>query len=155
MITFVKGNLITLAKEKKFDAIAHQANCFCTMRSGIAPQIAAAFPTAYEADQNTKRGDAWKMGTCSMGQDPESGTFVFNVYGQYGWNRNFPAYGTNHEKLREGLVHMEEICNGLGLETIGFPKIGCGLAGGNWSRVLLMIEEIFEGYEVTIVEFEP
>lgn len=154
MITFVKGNLITLAKEKKFDAIAHQANCFCTMRSGIAPQIAKAFPEAYEADQNTERGNAGKMGTCSMGQDRESGTFVFNIYGQYGWNRNFPAYGTDHVKLEKGLVDMEEICNELGLETIGFPKIGCGLAGGDWTKVLQMIETIFEGYEVTIVEYE-
>ena len=40
------------------------------------------------------------------------------------------------------------------LKPIGFPKIGCGLAGGNWGIVLPKIEEIFKDFDVTIVEFE-
>lgn len=43
MYNEIKGDLIELAKQGKFDVIAHGANCFCTMGSGIAPQMAKAF----------------------------------------------------------------------------------------------------------------
>lgn len=154
MITSVQGNLITLAQQNKFGAIAHQCNCFCTMRSGIAPKIAEAFPFAKEADDATERGDSSKLGSFSVGHDPKTGTMIFNIYGQYGWNRNFPSYGTNYEKLFSGLEEMREVCETMGVKTIGFPKIGCGLAGGNWGIVLPKIEEIFKDFDVTIVEFE-
>lgn len=154
MITFVKGDLIALSKEGKFDAIAHQCNCFCTMRSGIAPKIAQAFPVAFEADCSTERGDSDKMGTYSRGFDDRYDLHIFNIYGQYGWNRNFPAYGTNYEALFEGLERMKDFCTGLGAKRIGFPLIGCGLAGGDWNKVLPKIEELFKDFDVTIVEFD-
>ena len=39
----ISGDLIKLALEGKFDVIAHGCNCFCTMKSGIAPQMAKNF----------------------------------------------------------------------------------------------------------------
>lgn len=39
----IQGDLIQLAKEGKFDVIAHGCNCFCTMGAGIAPKMAEAF----------------------------------------------------------------------------------------------------------------
>ena len=62
MMRYRDGNLITLAKERHFDIIAHGCNCFCTMGSGIAPQIAKAFPEAYDVDQKTVKGDKKKLG---------------------------------------------------------------------------------------------
>lgn len=41
--TEIKGDLIELAKQGKFDVIAHGCNCFCTMGAGIAPVMAKAF----------------------------------------------------------------------------------------------------------------
>jgi len=43
MVKEIDGDLIKLAKEGKFDVIAHGCNCFCTMGAGIAPQMAKAF----------------------------------------------------------------------------------------------------------------
>lgn len=39
----IKGDLIKLALQGKFDVIAHGCNSFCSMGAGIAPQMAAAF----------------------------------------------------------------------------------------------------------------
>ena len=39
----VSGNLVTLAKEGRFDVIAHGCNCFCRMKRGLAPALAEAF----------------------------------------------------------------------------------------------------------------
>ncbi len=36
---------------------------------------------------------------------------------------------------------------------IGIPKIGAGLAGGDWARIAAIIEEELAGEDVTLVEF--
>ena len=42
---------------------------------------------------------------------------------------------------------------------IGFPQIGAGLAGGDWSRISKMIEKFSEDVashaDVTVVEYQP
>ena len=38
---------------------------------------------------------------------------------------------------------------------IGLPKIGFGLAGGDWQRISLIIEEELGTQDVTIVEYAP
>ncbi len=41
----IKGDLIKLALEGEFDAIAHGINCFNTQKKGLAPQMVKAFGT--------------------------------------------------------------------------------------------------------------
>ncbi len=38
---------------------------------------------------------------------------------------------------------------------IGLPKIGAGLAGGDWPTIAAIIEEELAGEEVTLVEYQP
>jgi O-acetyl-ADP-ribose deacetylase (regulator of RNase III) len=40
-------------------------------------------------------------------------------------------------------------------ERIGLPKIGAGLAGGDWSVILAIISEELASEDVTIVECRP
>ena len=70
MIRYIDGDLLKLADEGHFDLIAHGANCFCVMGSGIAPQIKAKYPEAYEADCKTTAGDVNKLGTNQHGKAP-------------------------------------------------------------------------------------
>jgi O-acetyl-ADP-ribose deacetylase (regulator of RNase III) len=58
----IKGDLIKLAKQQKFNVICHGSNCFCTFGAGIAKQIKQEFPEAYEADLKTNKGDKSKLG---------------------------------------------------------------------------------------------
>lgn len=159
----VKGNLIELAKQGEFNVIAHQANCFCTMRSGIAPQIADNFYSAFRADADTTRGDKTKLGKFSVGKE-KNGLLVFNLYGQYGWDKTQGNYGTDEKALKAALFQMR--CELMSRATnneqyrIGFPKIGCGLGGGNWDNIQKAIEEIFDNdrvgypmFDVTYVEY--
>lgn len=41
----VDGDLIQLALQGEFDVIAHGVNCFCTQKSGLAPQMVKVFGT--------------------------------------------------------------------------------------------------------------
>ena len=38
---------------------------------------------------------------------------------------------------------------------IGYPKIGAGLAGGDWTLIASIIEEELAGEDHTLVEFAP
>ena len=48
---YVKGNLIEALKSGSVQAIAHQANCFNTMGSGVALAIKNAFPKVFRLFQ--------------------------------------------------------------------------------------------------------
>lgn len=149
------GDLISAAKAGDVDVIAHGANCHCTMGSGIAPLIKNAFPSVYEADCKTQRGDKEKLGKFSYAV-MDSGLVVFNLYTQYGYNRrNLGLRDLKYDALYDSLVEMK---NFLKLHTdgfmtdrkIGFPKIGAGLAGGDWNVIEAMIKSIFWDCDVTI-----
>ena len=84
----VKGDLIKLSgdNENVFNIIVHGCNCFNVMGAGIAPQIAKAYPEAWEADQLTVWGDTKKLGNVTVGYHPRSywGTLtVINGYTQH------------------------------------------------------------------------
>ena len=49
----VKGDLLAMGKDGTFDIILHGCNCFNVMGAGIAAQIAAQFPDAKLADDET------------------------------------------------------------------------------------------------------
>lgn len=154
---YVQGNLITALQSGKLDVIAHQANCFCKGRRGIAPQIFNAFPEAKLADDATVIGDKNKLGTCSIA-NTISGGRIYNIYGQYHFDNKRSDYGTIFNALVFGLLEMRKNLdetqdhNSSNPIRIGFPLIGCGLAGGDWSNVSKAIAEIFNDrkYDVYI-----
>ena len=62
----IQGDLLALAKAGEFDMIVHGCNCFVTMGSGIARQIADQFPQALAADKTTTISSYDKLGTYTM-----------------------------------------------------------------------------------------
>jgi O-acetyl-ADP-ribose deacetylase (regulator of RNase III) len=148
----ISGDLIHLAKRGEFDLIAHGCNCFTTMGAGIAKGIRAVFPEAFEADLATARGDRGKLGTCSHAEVVRNDLriVIVNAYTQY----DYRGSGTklDYDALRGCMGWIKERYSGL---RIGLPKIGAGLAGGDWLRIADIITEALPGEDVTIVEFKP
>lgn len=148
-VSYRVGDLIQAAKSGKVSAIAHGCNCFNTMKSGIAPEIAKAFPEAWRADQETTKGDRGKLGYVSYSFNTGHNLHVFNLYSQYGyWNRKKGIMDLNYEALDHALWVMKSkldwICyNDYPPEefSVGIPKIGAGLAGGDWGIIEPMIKK--------------
>ena len=158
MIQYKIGDLIEALKSGEVSSIGHQANCFCTMNSGMAKAIRLSFPHAYEADCLTEKGDKNKLGklTCvEYERDDETVGLVYNLYGQCNYGYDAKGY-TNYEALRGALLNMRidlETAVSFGGEDwkkVGFPKIGAGLGGGDWDTIARIIEDTFEGYDVTV-----
>jgi len=147
-----EGDLIKQAKEGRFDLIVHGCNCFCDMGAGIARGIKSQFPEAFEADQTTQKGSKEKLGTCSFAKIEREGInlIVVNAYTQF-------DYRGRGEKVDYGAVRscMKWIRENFRGERIGIPKIGAGLAGGDWQRISQIVDEELAEEDVTLVEFRP
>jgi len=153
-LTYKKGCLIEAAKAGEVDVIAHQANCFNTMKSGIAPLIVAYCPEAGEADQQTHKGDIAKLGTTSFGFTDDY-MMVWNLYGQYTYGREAGVVYTNYNALEQALSYMARWLHGAsGKNYIGLPKLGCGLAGGDWVIVEGLIKKTLVAYGHHVIIYE-
>lgn len=147
----IKGDLLNLAEQGEFDVIVQGCNCFNTMGSGIARQIREQYPQAFAADCKTVSGDYDKLGTytwCSA-----ESFILINAYTQYDFSRGSDVFEyTSFDMILQKLAHDWPA------GRFGFPKIGCGLARGNETRIMGMIEDFSHtiskaGGSVTVVEF--
>lgn len=136
-------------KQDDLDIIAHQANCMCTMGSGIAKLIREKFPEAYAADCKTIQGDLTKLGTYSHALVNDNDLMIVNLYGQGNFtNRKIGKRDTRYDALHDSLELLrnnlhQEIPDGQKI-VLGIPDgIGCKLGGGNWEVVRIMIDIIF------------
>jgi len=143
----IKGDLIKKALEGQFDVIIHGCNCFCTMGAGIAAQIKFSFPAAYNADLITKRGDINKLGTFSTAQ--AYGITIVNAYTQYKYGEGIDY--ANYAAIKKVFAIIKQQFSGL---RIGYPKIGSGLAGGDWSIISAIIDLELKGEDHTLVIYE-
>ncbi len=144
----IKGDLITLALDGKFDVIVHGCNCLCTMGAGIAKQIKSIFPEAYEADCKTKKGDKDKLGAYSYAI--AENVTIINAYTQYDYKG--PWINVDYDAIRSVFRKLKSDYSG---KRIGYPKIGAGLAGGDWEIISKIIDVELTNEDHTLVEFAP
>lgn len=153
-ITEKEGDLIEAFLNKEVDVIAHQANCFCTAKSGLAPKLFEALPILRAADHRTEIGDRRKLGKVTYAKLDNQ--WAFNLYGQYHHEHDHPEYGTVYPFLSNALCRMALLlktssCSHL---RIGFPLIGCGHGGGEWDKVKGLIELAFSEHKGEIVIYK-
>ncbi len=148
-ITYFMGDLLK-SPEK---VIVHGCNCFCVMGSGIAAQIRKQFPSAWLADQNTIPGDNYKLGRYTYAAEHDK--LIFNAYTQYG--TNLPV-NVNYDALRNALTRISQDLRTVGYDgPVALPRIGCGLAGGEWAVVEDILAQVhgIVGTEFHVYDFIP
>jgi O-acetyl-ADP-ribose deacetylase (regulator of RNase III) len=146
----IKGDLIKLALEGHFDVIVHGCNCQCTMGAGIAKSIKEIFPEAYAADLSTTKGSREKLGsisTATVTRDGQQFTIV-NGYTQFNWRG--PGVLVDYAAVR---AVMKQVKLGFPERRIGYPKIGAGLAKGDWTLIAQIIDAELEEEDHTLVEY--
>jgi O-acetyl-ADP-ribose deacetylase (regulator of RNase III) len=149
----VKGDLLALAKEGKFDIIVQGCNCQNVMGAGIAKQIRDEFPDAWLADQQTLKGDKNKLGHYSIGMGGR--LVIINAYTQY---NTASKAGEDMFDYHACYEVLQKISERFGKWRIGLPLIGMGLAGGDPTRIMAMLEDFAarmeaQGGSATLVEY--
>ncbi|HEV7278792.1 MAG TPA: hypothetical protein VGN57_01160 [Pirellulaceae bacterium] len=143
------GDLIKLALAGRFDAIVHGCNCRHTMGGGIAWQIKNAFHEAEDADLATEYAAREKLGTLSTATVVRDGRefTVVNAYTQFE-----PGASADYDAIRSCFQEIKRRFAGM---RIGYPRIGAGIGGGDWSVISAIIDEELAGEDHTLVEFQP
>lgn len=143
-MNYISGDLLEQAKNNHFDVIIHGCNCFNTMGAGIAKAIKSEFPEAFEVDQKTKKGDREKLGTITVAQ--HGNLFIVNAYTQYEFSRTKKPF--DYDAFHSCLRLIKGRFSG---KRIGLPKIGAGLAGGDWVLIEKILKEELGNEDVTVV----
>ncbi len=150
----ITGDLLTMSLEGRFDIIAHGCNCHNTMEKGVALAVKRAFPEAWAADQATTKGDSRKLGNFSRAWvKVKNGKklLVVNLYTQLFWGP--PGREGDTLEDRQAAIASSSLALATllkenrrkapwapGKPILGIPRIGAGLAGGNWdtNRALIV-----------------
>lgn len=152
---YVKGNLVRLMKqavenndEKVF--FAHGCNCQAAMGSGIAPQIAAAFPQVEESDRLFSKSffddHKWLMLGEVFPASLTGNVTVFNLYTQF-----FPGRDLRLPMLGKAFSKLNDIIPG---HKLLIPRIGAGVAGGDWEEISKMIDKNAPDVNIYVVDWD-
>ncbi len=151
IIKTVKGDLIRMFKDQEFDEIMHGCNCFHLMGAGIAGQIAKCFPEALEADRTTLVDEREKLGTFSS-VNTDFGVII-NAYTQYRPGREHPS------TLYQAIENVFKTINGHRMKNddyiTGIPRIGAGIAGGDWYTISRIIDSVSPNMNIVLVDYQP
>lgn len=166
----IEGDLIELALNGNFDVIAHGCNCFCRMESGIAKQMALHFGCdKFDLEDSVFTGLYNKLGQIDFEylhysnwdkkfeKYPDEGDtilysmYVVNVYSQYKYGKNHPDGDENPFDYEAFTICMRKMNQHFNGSKIGLPKIGAGLAGGDWERIRTIIQKELKDCHVTVV----
>jgi O-acetyl-ADP-ribose deacetylase (regulator of RNase III) len=148
----VEGDLITLALQGQFDVIVHGCNCFCTMGAGIARVIQEEFPEAYAADLVTIKGDRNKLGDFSFATVTRNGNQITIVNGYTQFHFHGESVLVDYDAVQSIFKKVKQRFSG---KRIGYPKIGAGLAGGDWRRISEIIDQELAGEDHRLVVYVP
>jgi O-acetyl-ADP-ribose deacetylase (regulator of RNase III) len=157
VLKHTKGNLLDLAEAGDFDVIVQGCNCFNTMGGGIAREIRERYPHVAAVDGKTVRGDYNKLGNwTSENVILKNGTVTFdiiNAYTQYNMSTGQDVF----EYTAFQLI-LEKLAFTYPGKRIGLPYIGMGLAGGDKTVIMAMLEDFATRVTdsdgtVTLVEF--
>lgn len=149
MVKEIKGDLF-MARE---DVLIHGCNCFCTMGAGVARIVKEKYPNAYYADQMTDIGDKRKLGNYSYWSGKhwfhEKKITIINAYTQYNFKKKEGEidYYVDYSALETVMTRIDVSFPKL---TISMPKIGAGLAGGDWNKIKEILNRVFKNREVVV-----
>lgn len=149
MINEKKGNLFNEIND--FDVLIHGCNCFCSMGKGFALPVKERYPSAYTADKLTIKGDKSKLGKYSLGfhKEKDKTLTIINAYTQYRYGYGGPHFDMNAWKSVLKLIKL----NFSGKRFV-LPKIGSGLAGGDWLAIRKVLEEELGDEDVWVINID-
>jgi O-acetyl-ADP-ribose deacetylase (regulator of RNase III) len=100
-------------------------------------------------------GVAIPMSSKSLGQENVKDLIVVNAYTQYKYGRNHADGDKSPVDYAAIEMCMKKINHLFKGKHIGLPKIGAGLAGGDWDRIEKIINTELKDCEITIVNYKP
>jgi len=153
-IVHVRGDA-TVPSVKGVKMIAHVCNDIGGWGKGFVVALSRRWPepeAAYRAWHCDRAANDFGLGAAQFVQ-VERYVWVANLVGQRGIRTGSKGVPVRYEAIDAALTELADKALELGA-SVHMPRIGCGLAGGKWSRVEpLIIERLVErGVSVTVYD---
>ncbi|MEU9207138.1 macro domain-containing protein [Streptomyces sp. NPDC048415] len=153
-ITYVRGDA-TVPLGKGVKVIAHVCNDIGGWGKGFVLAVSRRWPEsekAYRAWHRDRAHNDFGLGAAQFIQ-VERYVWVANLVGQRGIHTGSKGVPVRYEAIDTALGRLADKALELG-GSVHMPRIGCGLAGGKWSRVEPLITErlVRRGIAVTVYE---
>lgn len=136
---------VTEASER---AVVHGCNARGRMGSGVALAIRNKFPKAYQDYRFEYNTEGLVMGAVYM--TVTKGFYIFNAITQD--DANTVRRNADYEAIYKAFEKLNDDAAVLKLPAIAMPRIGAGLAMGNWRIISTIIEETSSNYQPTVYD---
>lgn len=159
-VIYRKGDVISAFINSDVDVFAHGCNCMGVMGSGVAKQVRIFLPFMYRVYMDRHNTVGLTLGDMS---------YVFTGF-NWGFNLNTQlGFGTDKRQVDYDAVEasarlmVNQIKRDMYISrhkslseiTIGIPRIGAGLGGGNWNTIIeILARQWSEFKKVVVYEFE-
>jgi len=155
-ITYLKGDA-THAQAKGIKVICHICNDLGGWGRGFVVAISRRWPQPeqqYRAWYAERNANDFGLGAVQFVQ-VEPYIWVANMVAQRGLKGGSKGPPIRYEAVAECLKKVTVKAAELGA-SVHMPRIGCGLAGGEWSKIEPLILEALceQGLSVTVYDFE-
>lgn len=153
-ITYVRGDA-TAPSVKGVKIIAHVCNDIGGWGKGFVLALSRRWSepeAAYRAWHRDRASNDFALGAVQM-VPVERYVRVANMIGQHGVRTGSKGVPVRYEAIDRTLAAVGDHAIALGA-SVHMPRIGCGLAGGRWSRVEPLITErlVRRGIPVTVYD---
>ncbi|MFF9208676.1 MULTISPECIES: macro domain-containing protein [unclassified Streptomyces] len=155
-ITYVRGDA-TVPFGKGVKLIAHVCNDLGGWGKGFVLALSRRWPEpekAYRAWHRDRAANDFALGAAQFVQ-VEPYIWVANMIGQRGIRTGSNGVPVRYEAIDAALARLADKALELGA-SVHMPRIGCGLAGGRWSRIEPLITErlVRRGVPVTVYDHD-
>jgi len=138
-IEYVKGNLL----QTEVKHIIHGCNSHGIMGSGVAKSIRDKYPDAYKDYNNAYNSYGLELGDVIVSVQ-DDGKVIHNAITQRDYGRNSSRVYVSYWAIAEVFRKI----NQWGTKEVALPKIGAGLANGDWNVISAIIEN-------TLIDTKP
>ena len=139
MIAYLKGDLLSSPAQVQVNTV----NTVGVMGKGIALQFKNKYPEMFLAYQRVCEGHLLDTGKLYLWKSPEKWVLMFPTKKHW---RN----PSKIEYIESGLRKFADNYERLGIESIAFPKLGCGNGGLNWTEVKPVMERYLRPLPINI-----
>ncbi|MFE0704076.1 Appr-1-p processing protein [Streptomyces sp. NPDC058872] len=154
-ITYVRGDA-TAPHGEGIRILAHVCNDLGGWGKGFVRTVSRRWPepeAAYRRWHRERAGNDFGLGAAQFVR-VEPSVWVANLVGQRGMrtvrSRGVPV---RYEAIDAALALLAEKALGLGA-SVHMPRIGCGLAGGSWSKVEPLVLRRLAEREIAVTVYD-
>jgi O-acetyl-ADP-ribose deacetylase (regulator of RNase III) len=146
MVKTVKGDLFQADEI----LLAHGVNCKGAFGSGVALGMLQKHVKARESYFDKHYNGCWKLGEV---QFVASGN---KIIANCATQKNFLPRGKCHADYNAIKICMRKVKDYARLRnlTVAIPKIGAGLAGGDWKLIEDILNDVFVDYDIVVYSLD-